>query len=330
MDDPPVSIDSDELPNHVFAVFLTVPHSPRIPIIESFLRQTMTPEAFQSFRYAYVNYRLTNSTDSKYLAVPPFWFDIVRSQRPRLDDKSVSLVAMDFFSLSYFLEKRREPWFFRAIDDTVINLRRVRSFLNGLNAEFDGRRDVIVRGNCVVFQGIIYIQGGSGFVCSRAAARLLNNVTRFLAQWRIAEDTTMGPFLDSLGIGARNCCSGAFMGHGSGRHSELPSVKQCPGHDWARAPLPRIVEPVRDLLSYHRPNQIGAGLGETVRRASALFNAPESVRWFMSGDERAPQTCMAHAPLSWSLGFRDAMRRLTLHRRIRSRVNERGKRKTRR
>jgi hypothetical protein len=281
----------------------------------------MTDAVYPLLRYAYVNYHSENSTDGKFLALPGFWTEKVRELGRDLNSKSTTLVAMDFFSLTYFLEKRREPWFYRGVDDSIMNLPRLPSFLGDLNSRFDPLTDVVVRGDCVMSKGYLFIQGGSGFICSRAAARRLNNITAFMKVWALAEDVTMGLFLDSLGIGVLNSCSGAFMGHGTVLASSTRRTVKCPTHNTSRVPI--HLERVRDLLVYHKKDFAGLFLQSVLPLARSLFKAPESLRWFLTSDDFTPQMCtregggwVFHGMIS---GFFSALKRVTTSRRIQAR-----------
>jgi hypothetical protein len=198
---------------------------------------------------------------------------------------------MDFFSLTYFLEERNEPWFYRGIDDSFVNMRRLPSFISELSEQFDPLSDLVLRGDCVVSNGVRFIQGGSGFLCSRAAARRLNNISEFLRLWSGAEDVTMARLIDAVGIGVRESCSGAFMGHGPDFLDEAANAERCPPMNVSRMPVPHHLERVRDLLVYHKQEESGRNLQEALPWAKWVFEAPESLRWFVRDDNFWPGTC---------------------------------------
>jgi hypothetical protein len=169
-------------------------------------------------------------------------------------------------------------------------LRRLPSFLSELSEKYNPLTDVVVRGDCVVNENILFLQGGSGFICSRAAARLLTDLTTFMELWEIAEDTTFGLFLDAIGIGVRNCCSGAFMGHGPDFLADVEHAVKCPPKNTSRHPVPHHLEPVRDLLVYHKKDNIERYLKPVIENAESLFKSPPELRWFADHDFWA-ETC---------------------------------------
>jgi hypothetical protein len=250
------------------------------------------------FEYYFLNYTNENSTDQNYLVPSPHWIDLIRSQSPSLSRKSQEMTAMDFFSLDFFLRERDQPWFYRGTDDTIFNFRRLPSFISELEKEYDPLTDRIVRGDCVIYKkSPIYLQGGSGFLCSRAAARLIASyLDLFLEMWTMAEDTTFGPFLDVIGIGVRNSCSGAFMGHGAAtlsirtKNDPKRVMTPCPPMNLSRWPIPRHLEKLMDLLVYHKKDNPGRTLQMTLKRADLVFSAHESVRWFTE-DNFWPRVC---------------------------------------
>jgi hypothetical protein len=206
---------------------------------------------------------------------------------------------MDFFSLSFFLHERTHRWFFRGTDDTIMNFRRLPSYLQELESAFDPLKDRILRGDCVIYNNSpVYIQGGAGWLCSRAAARLIfGHLRTFLAMWSVAEDTTFGPFLDVIGIGVRNSCSGAFMGHGPAAMlvavsgAMRPNTVTCPPRNRSNVPIPRPLERLRDLFVFHKKDNVGKKLQITIRRAESVFNADPRVRWFTQ-DNFWPKACV--------------------------------------
>jgi hypothetical protein len=272
-----------------------------IPHLAAYINRTLQPPVQDIFEYYFLNYTTDNSSTGRTLVPPPFWMSRIKSIRPDIGRKSQEMTAMDFFALSFFLNERSIPWFFRGTDDTIINFRRMPSFLAELESEYDPYNDAVVRGDCVVYKDSpIYLQGGSGYLCSRAAARLIaDNLNMFLSMWIMAEDTTFGPFLDALGI-VRKSCSGAFMGHGPNVMS-VPSkldparyARACPPLNLSRWPVPHHLARVKDILVFHKKDNAGKKLQVTLRRAQALFAAHESLRWF-TVDNFWPKLCTIEA-----------------------------------
>jgi hypothetical protein len=285
----------------VVAVFLTVRDCVRVPPLEAFMARGLAahPGAAALLEYFYVNYTAGNDTGRRSLAPPPRWIERVRARGRGLNRKSQEMTAMDFFALAFFLAERAAPWFFRGTDDTLLNLRRLPSYVAELGARCDPWRDAVVRGDCVVYNSSpVYLQGGAGFLCSRAAAaRILAGIDLFLDMWTTAEDTTFGPFLDAIGIGVRSACSGAFMGHGPAKLRVKPAVDPrvrtiaCPERNLNRTPVPWHLERVRDLFVYHKKDSVGKRLQNTLRHAELIFNAAPEFRWYTE-DNFWPKACI--------------------------------------
>jgi hypothetical protein len=275
--------------SQVFAFFLSVPGDTRVEYLESFMRSTMTAQTASIFTYTFVNYK--GGANATSIPLPPGWTDLVTQIEPTMDHKSVEMVAMDFFILDYFLANCTEPWFYRGTDDTFVNLPRIPSLISQLNQEFNPFKTVVLRGDCVVHRGKLFLQGGAGFLCSRAAVRLINNVSKYMEFWTGYEDLTLGPFLDSVGIGTRNCCSGLFMGHGPSFLNLGQNQRTCPPQNLSRMPVPYHLVPLRDIVFYHKKDMGGKRLERATPQAMKVFGAAEQIRWVVKRDNFWPQTC---------------------------------------
>jgi hypothetical protein len=205
------------------------------------------------------------------------------------------MTAMDFFALNFYLTERKNEWFYRGTDDTVFNFRRLPSYLSELESRFDPSVDRVVRGDCVVFNhSPVYLQGGSGYLFSRTAAQMIyRKFDVFMGMWAKAEDATFGPFLDAIGIGVRNCCDPAFMGHGPAKMATSVlerGLTVCPPRNLSRLPIPWFLGRLRDVLVYHKKDHPKKSINIPIKRARLVFHADERIRWYTE-DNFWPKSC---------------------------------------
>jgi len=277
------AITPRSIPGSLFAVFVARKDDSRVPVLDSYITESLLRYNVSSFEWRYVNYKEQDDTESRSLSTPQFWRDEVKSHQPTpavFDGTSANLVAADFFSLSHFVANRTERWFYRGVDDSIINFRVLPDFLAWLEGRYDPLVDAVVKGDCVAYFGrMLYLQGGAGFLCSRRAAeKMAAALPLFMSVSIAAEDTTSGPFLDALGILVNRSCCGAFMGHGPdflwlGR-------APCPRREKGGFLIPRHLTRLRDVVVFHRKNWAGNRLERAMGDANTIFNADAGIRWY--------------------------------------------------
>ena len=122
------------------------------------------------------------------------------------------------FAIEDFLFKTDASWFIRICDDTFVNMKTFKSFLDDLNQNYNPIKQFIVQGNCIgkEWKSYAYIQGGAGIIFSRfAAEQLLNEYDSFqnICNKIINDDTSLGIWLNSKNYSAYNATNRFFIGH---------------------------------------------------------------------------------------------------------------------
>ena len=74
----------------------------------------------------------------------------------------------------YFLEKTNHKWFWTATDDIIIDVEAIDRMIYELEQKFDPDENIVFKGNCL-YNGLYYLQGGSGYLMSRIATEIFVN-----------------------------------------------------------------------------------------------------------------------------------------------------------
>jgi hypothetical protein len=275
------------------AFFLTDHQSPRIDSLRPYLVESRLPPTLR-FDYFFVNYTQTDDSVLRSLYPPDEYRSMMNVTSAT--HKSRDLGAKFFFAIRYFLESTDARWFFRGIDDTFINFMALPGYVERLEERFDPRRDFVFRGNCVT-EAFEFPQGGSGYVISRAAARVMApHGRRFLRDMHRADDLNFRFFLAQFGVNMTDITDEAFCGHYFGdeniqrmRKREYSSFDLCPTVATIKRNECRpFVSPVRDIVFYHEWN---GRENETIENSKHLFSSDPVLQWWMPSDSTVPRMC---------------------------------------
>jgi hypothetical protein len=271
--------------------------------LSSYIENGVRAPRIGNFEYRFLNYTPRDDTALHSLTPPSVWLDRVYAHCPPKCDvtlKSAQMIAMDFFAFDHFLKNRTERWLLRACDDTIINFPALPRLLGKLEYAYDPRTVAVIKGDCVRYHGNVYIQGGSGLLCSRRAVELMApRLDLFISMMALAEDTTIGPFAAALGLFTNRSCSGAFLGHGPNKGfvwAQPRKYPTCPRREMVRFPFPRHMARVRDVVFYHKKDNPGRRLDRAMAKAKLVFGAPENLRWYTK-DYFWPVACLGTSEL---------------------------------
>jgi hypothetical protein len=196
------------------------------------------------------------------------------------------LAAKFFFSLRFFLLNTTARWFYRAIDDSIINFEKLGTFLQNLERKKNPLQDWVFLGNCVRNDPWAFPQGGSGVLISRAAVRVLEPLCRqFIGTMMQPEDVAFQPFLESLNVSMWSITSPNFCGHrfedddlGKMRRGAWQELKDCPPKEGRSGEKCRpFLSPISDIVFYHE------WMGEFFSifdNAKAVFATDRRVTWY--------------------------------------------------
>jgi hypothetical protein len=214
------------------------------------------------------------------------------------NDRSVGILCSKFIVAIELFLKTSASWILRICDDTLVNPRTFRDFYDELNSIGDPLTSRIIQGNVIDRADLsyVYLQGGSGFVFSRCAAReLYLQQHRFLNFCRCAyaDDRAIGRWLQATGVSPRQATNRWIVGHQfSGtdsvadllRTEALPSCPAAPPHGPARPFFQRV----RDIAFWHLHRERWLDIGPRARQIQDSIS--ERVMFYMLG--RDPRPCL--------------------------------------
>jgi len=134
-------------------------------------------------------------------------------------------------AIKHFLEKTQAEYIIRITDDVYINFHALPEFLIELDEIIAGReRNILILGNCIDYFQIL--QGGSGFLLSREAAKVMyNTYHEFLHTVNKPEDWVLSYHFLKINPDITKTRSPRFIGHGFKymsipyrNHGKCPSV----------------------------------------------------------------------------------------------------------
>jgi hypothetical protein len=275
---PDALLRSSEGRSSLTAFFLSYIESPRIPRLNAYILSHL-PETTVRFSYYFVERNSTNDTAGHTLLLP----QVLRCSRCGLQRQ---LLVKFMFAMGYFLDHANSDWFYRGVDDTLVNFRALAPFLRDLERTANPLTDFVFRANCIPFFGNLFPQGGSGYLMSRhAVATWLPHFDDCLNMNNGFEDMDLGRFLLKWNITGLKFGGPGFMGHTIvkpvgrnvflGKWSTLPicpDIRTIPG-EICRPFLARI----RDTVFYHHwPLDIEGSF----RLSERVFNAPPFIFWY--------------------------------------------------
>jgi hypothetical protein len=234
--------------------------------------------------YTFVGLLPTNTTRPPNIAMPDNylqWSDYPNGEH----QWPIRETAKIFFIFHYALENTTARWIYRAFDDIMVNWRLLGDYLRALESKYDPRRDVVIRGDCIV-NGPAYSQGGSGMLLSRRAVEEFAPMGNYTI-WEVGrtcdhDDKKFGALMYHLGINAGAHASSAFVGYNfrdEWRFSEgnWTGLPLCPNvTTLSQDGCKKFVAPLSQIVFFHMsPFSL-----TSVRKAQMIWRAPQWVRFF--------------------------------------------------
>ena len=158
---------------------------------------------FTRFSKHRVLYVMENHTQSlfSHISVDPIPFTFIENPKARKRDRNIALKRIT--ALKYFIEQTNYEWFLSSCDDLYINLEGFNQMLADLEQKYNPRKDIVLKGQIVERLNKSYLQGGTGYLFSRAAAiKFLPFATEWLNHiyreddyhsWEIIKDLGLSP-----------------------------------------------------------------------------------------------------------------------------------------
>jgi hypothetical protein len=282
----------------IFAAFLTDQNSSRVPELLTYLGTAAIPH-YLTFDAWLINFTSYNDTRRRFL----YPSDDCRSamllnRKIRRFRKDLDLGSKFFFALRFFLQNTSAQWIYRATDDTIINFANLGPFMRWLERRTNPLQDTAVVGHCVDLKRFSFLQGGSGILFSRVAARkLVGYRDWFMAGLNRPEDVYLARLLAHTGMSLQEATCPYFIGHDIYPDHRtmlwnncLNLLPRCPRLEsiWIRH-CRRFVRPVADLVFWHQEGR-NRTLDQTIMFGKWVMAQPRNVQWWMNWGR--PHLCL--------------------------------------
>jgi hypothetical protein len=281
------------------AFFLTDYHSSRIPILHDYIRNRTLPSSVR-FEYYFVNYTQESVPEDHFL-YPPDKYRLLMPPCRHTRVRHYDLAVKFFFALNFFLQNSTARWFFRGTDDTFINFEALPEYFQGLEQQFKPETEFVFRANCVT-NGYQFPQGGSGYLLSRAAARMVEpHCETFMSELRVSEDMSFRAFLAKFGVSMFNVTDEAFSGHHFDdndnqrlKDRQYHLLDPCPDvGKLARDDCSPFLSPVRQIVFYH---EIERTFEQALINVKLVPLVHPALRWWIPTGVLYPKLCFFTGP----------------------------------
>ena len=158
----------------------------------------------------------------------------------------------------YFIENTSADFLFNTCDDVLVDYNRINRLGKILASRYDTYNNIAYLGNCFCApKKNIYIQGGSGFIMTRAGAvEFLKYSERWLRESRREDDVELNRMFKYMNMTSANATSPYFSGHVPEPMQKmilnLSTLPVCPNH-W-ESNCEQGVHRMKDLYLIHNSN----------------------------------------------------------------------------
>ena len=133
----------------------------------------------------------------------------------------------------YFLEETKASFCFNPTDDVIVDTNKLYQLGIMLTMRFDTEKDIAFLGDCESFDKTIYIQGGTGYLMTRAGAReFLKNAEKWLIEAKHFDDLELEKMFRFMNLSSYDAMSPYFIGHPlvnfSDSNFDLKQIEYCP------------------------------------------------------------------------------------------------------
>lgn len=136
---------------------------------------------------------------------------------------------------NYFLQQTTADFFINPTDDVFVDSKRINTFAITLGKKYNTEYDFILLGNCISKGEFSFIQGGSGYIMTRAMAReFISYSERWLRESSGPDDFEMSRFLSYLKKFPRDATSPFMCGHNlhelKRKNIDIRKLPLCPNY----------------------------------------------------------------------------------------------------
>ena len=136
---------------------------------------------------------------------------------------------------NYFLKETTADFFINPTDDVFVDYERINNLAMELGNKYDSEKDFILLGNCIAKGPFSFVQGGSGYIMTRAMARQFVIFSeRWLKEAIGPDDFEMSRFMSYLNQIPCNATCPYMCGHNLGdlinKNIDLRKLPVCPSY----------------------------------------------------------------------------------------------------
>jgi hypothetical protein len=149
--------------------------------------------------------------ETPYLHISQEYDSIIKmSPKGRIDrDRAIKR----YVAAKYFYEETDFEWFLSATDDIYIDLARLPQIYDYLS-QYDTNKDIVFKGHVIYYDKAWYLQGGSGYIYSRKAAKIFIDIgIDFIKTITYNDDLFFGNFTKIYNITLSDMATSLMHGH---------------------------------------------------------------------------------------------------------------------
>lgn len=261
----------------LFVFFKSSPNSEFALSLSQDLQSATFPVDLR-FRYSFVGFSSTNTTDPPNLAFSPYDRDLVNRTLESDNPQELIALVQDFFIFRYAALETDFKWILRASDRMLFNIDLLLPLMKELEQQYNPLTEFVVRGNCIV-KGPAFLEDHVGVLFSRFAfQKLFNRAEETLRgfeklQDRRRCDMRLAWLLEELAFDVGNAQSTAFIGADFSDEEigfingdslfELPDCPPILNQEGCR----HYIAPIKDIVFFHTASRM------TFSKQKQLFQA---------------------------------------------------------
>ena len=160
--------------------------------------------------------------------------------------------------LQYFLDNTDAKYALVSCDDIILQTERLDWLIEQLDKDInDTETDIYIWGDCVSYQDVMWLQGGIGYIFTRAAARAcLMNKVRWMKEFKRADDLDFGLMLNYINFPIQKTETPYFIAHGLLRiPTSINNAQRCPNKVHSNTTCGLGLHPLSDVIGIHENNQ---------------------------------------------------------------------------
>ena len=160
--------------------------------------------------------------------------------------------------LQYFIDNTDAKYAFVTCDDVIIQTKRLDWLMQQLDKDInDTSTDIYIWGDCNSYNGVMWLQGGVGYIFTRAAARAcLMHKVRWMKEFKRADDLDFGLMLNYINFPIQKTETPYFIGHGLvAIPNSIQQAKKCPNMVHSNTTCGLGLNSLSDVVGIHENNQ---------------------------------------------------------------------------